>query len=368
MRLFGKEEINRSRQFEFDLAKAVCILGMVFVHCFEELAAETTAETAAYYVVVIVLDCIFGAGTFMLCMGLGISYSWKGNADKFIKRGVYIFLLGYLLNFVRDVVPHLLLLVPKGLETLEGQLVWLLNDDILPFAGLALFLFGVLKKLKFSDLAVLLTALGMSVVGSFVRFADLGGTVRNLLAGLFIGTSSADNPEVMGCFPLLNWFIIVVIGYLYGEAIRRCRDCKRYYAIAFPVSGVFLAVYMLLAIPNRLGMMNDDILYYYHFSTPNALVLFAGAVFATSMYHYISLLFSDTLKRRITGISVNINRIYCIHWVIIGWIAAVLCRIDHEGFGSGASFAVGVAIFTVSVILAELYTRRKTSKHQTIKE
>ena len=104
------------------------------------------------------------------------------------------------------------------------------------------------------------------------------------------------------------------------------------------------------------------------FSTLNALVLFAGSVFATSMYHYISLLFSDTLKRRITRISSNINRIYCIHWLIIGWTKTVLCRIGHEGFGGGTSFAVGLVIFTVSAILAELYTRRKTPEVQTIKE
>ena len=361
MKLFGKDEVNLSRQFEFDFAKAVCILGMVFVHCFEELAAPSTEGGTAYYIMVIVLDCIFGAGTFMLCMGLGIAYSWKENANKLIKRGIMIFLFGYLLNVARDGIPRLLL-IPLGKESWDSMVMYLLCDDIMPFAGLALFLFGLLKKLKFSDLAVFLTALGMSVLGSFVRFLDCGSTLWNELAGLFVGTYSRVDPDVYGCFPLLNWFIIVVIGYLYAKSIRRCRNTNLYYAISFPVSAVILAVYMLISIPKGLGMMNSDIFYYYHFSTPNALILFTGAVFVTGMYHFIALPFGDKVKKVITRISTNINRIYCVHWVIIGWTAAIFTLVDYDGFGNTAAFVVGVGIFIAANILAEIYTRRKEKK------
>lgn len=358
MKLFGKDEVNLSRQFEFDFAKAICILGMVFVHCFEELTAPATDSSTAYYLMVTVLDSIFGAGTFMLCMGLGIAYSWKENANKLIKRGIMIFLFGYMLNVARDGIPCLLLIL-LGKESWNNLVMYLLCDDIMPFAGLALMLFGILKKLKFSDLAVFLTALGMSIIGSFVRFIDCGSTLWNELAGLFVGTYSKVDPDVYGCFPLLNWFIIVVIGYLYAKAIRRCRNLNLYYAISFPVSAVILAVYMFISIPNGLGMMNSDILYYYHFSTPNALILFTGAVFATGLYHFIALPFSNRFKKIITRISSNINRIYCTHWIIIGWTAAVFTLADYDGFGDTAAFVVGVVIFITSNILAEIYTRRK---------
>ena len=360
MNLFGKDEVNLSRQFEFDFAKAVCILGMVFVHCFETLAAPTTESSTAYYIMVIVLDSVFGAGTFMMCMGLGIAYSWKENANKLIKRGIMLFLFGYLLNLIRDGIPRLLLVL-LGKESSDVLTMYMLCDDIMPFAGLALMLFGILKKMKFSDLAVLLTALGMSVLGSFVRFLDCGSTLWNELAGLFVGTYSRVDPEVFGCFPLLNWFIIVVVGYLYAKAIRRCRNINLYYAISFPVSAVILAVYMLISIPNGLGMMNGDIFYYYHFSTPNVLILFTGTVFATGLYHFIALPFGSNIKKIITRMSSNINRIYCIHWVIVCWTSAVFTLVDYEGFGNAATFAVGVVIFIAANILAEIYTGKKES-------
>ncbi|MCQ2545621.1 MAG: heparan-alpha-glucosaminide N-acetyltransferase domain-containing protein, partial [Clostridia bacterium] len=122
MKLFGKEEINTSRQFEFDMAKAVCILGMVFVHCFETLSCGDAEGGVTYYIFVIVLDAIFGAGTFMICMGLGITYSWKDNADKLLRRGAIIFVLGYVLNIVRDALPCLIL-IPFGESTIEESII-----------------------------------------------------------------------------------------------------------------------------------------------------------------------------------------------------------------------------------------------------
>lgn len=361
-KLFGKEEINLSRQFEFDFAKAVCIFGMVLVHCFDEIAdASATEGGAFYYIMVIVLDSIFGAGTFMAAMGLGIAYSWKNDADKIIKRGIKIFLLAYLLNAVREGIPRIVLVMLGKLDA-SSLITGFLCDDIMQFAGLALLLFGILKKLKFSDLAVFLTALGMSVIGSFVRFINFGNEISNIIAGLFIGTNSPWEIDASACFPLFNWFIIVVIGYLYAKAIRRCKNINLYYAISLPVSGVILAVYMLIAIPNRLGMMNDDILYYYQFTTPNALILFTGTVFATGLYHFIALLLNDKVKKIITRISSNINRVYCIHWVMIGWTSSAFTLFDYEGIDDVMVAVVGITIFIAANLIAEAYTRSLEKK------
>lgn len=367
-KLFGKEEVNISRQFEFDFAKAVCILGMVFVHCFEEISdAAATEGGTFYYIMVIVLDSIFGAGTFMTAMGLGIAYSWKNDADKIIKRGIKIFLIAYLLNAMREGIPHTLLVLIGKKEISELTTAFLCND-IMQFAGLALLLFGILKKLKFSDLAVFLTALGMSAIGSFVRFLNFENEFANIIAGLFIGTNTPWDIDASACFPLFNWFIIVIIGYLYGKAIRRCKDINRYYAISTPVSGVILAAYMAIAIPNGLGMMNEDILYYYQFATPNALVLFTGMVFATGLYHFIALPFNDKVKKVITRISSNINRIYCVHWVMIGWIGSAFVLFDYEGIDDIMVAVLGIIIFIASNLIAEAYTRSLEKKKLKLSE
>jgi len=359
--LFGKEEVNTGRQFEFDMAKAVCILGMVFVHCLEEFVwDESSMASGLFFTVVIVMDVIFGAGTFMGCMGMGISYSGKITPKQFMKRGLRIFITAYLLNFVRDVIPAIILVLAAG-EGYEYPLMLFLVVDILMFAGLALMLFGFLKSRKLRDLAIFGIALGMSVIGSFVRFISTGNFVTEELLGLFIGTRNSYMEEYMSAFPLFNWFIIVMYGYLYGKLLRRCRDIEKYYAISFPVSGVILAVYMLIAIPNRLGMMNYDIIRYYQMTTLDTFILFFGMVFATGLYHYIGKLIPEKGKKVISRLSSNINYVYIIHWIMVGWIYGVLCFFER-GMTLTAAMLSGVVVYILANILAELYRHKKEAK------
>ncbi len=363
MNLLAKKDVNTLRQFEFDMAKAICILGMVFVHCFEELTVESAAGTSSlFYIFVIVLDSIFGASTFMMCMGLGISYSFKGDANKLIVRGAKIFAFGYILNIFREGLLAILGVTIVGLP-ITYAIVLLICDDIMQFAGLALMLFGLLKKLKFSDFAIFIVALIMSVVGSFIRFVDPVNPVLVQIYGLLIGTCSATNELNLAPFPLLNWFIVVVVGYLYGKyIIRRCTDIDKYYKLALPISGVLLATYMGIAIPRELGMMNPNILYYYQFTTPNILVFLLGMIFATSLYHYASKIIPKAGKNLITTISKNINRTYCIHWVIIGLIEAIFAIVEFDGLAVPFTFIVGTIIFVVANIIAEEYTRFRKRK------
>ena len=364
MKLFGKEEVNISRQFEFDMAKAVCIIGMVFVHCFEELPMSESLENGtASYIFLTILNTIFGAGTFMISMGLGIAYSWKGNADKLIKRGILLFVLGYVLNAARcGILETVLAFTTKpDLKTYLTTSYFL--DDILQFAGMALLFFGLLKKLHFSDLALFITAFAMSTVGSFFRFLDLGSQELNMFLGVLIGTVDPVNPNAFAPFPLSNWFIIVVLGYLYAKALRRCTNIKKYYAISFPVSAVLLVAYMAFAVPLKLGIFNDDMNYYYQLTVPETLVLLTGAVFATGLYHYVSLLFSNPIKKAIEKISVNLNKIYLIHWVILGNLSVVLKNSNKELTNGWLLLALGTAIFVVSVLIAEAIPSRKEKKN-----
>lgn len=117
----------------------------------------------------------------------------------------------------------------------KDTIAWSLENDILQFAGLAFILFGFLRKIKCSDLMMFLIALGMSVIGSLVRFIDLGDVYANELAGLFIGTVDPILEEETACFPLFNWFIVVVVFYLYAKVLRHCSDTDRFYSIALPM-------------------------------------------------------------------------------------------------------------------------------------
>lgn len=384
MKLFEKQPINTGRQVEADYAKTVCIIGMVIVHAFEELAycfpAAGTEESAFSYIVVVVLDALFGAATFMFCMGFGIAYSPKNDPGSLIRRGAKLFLMGYLLNFLHDVLPDILNALIIGDSTLleeEGMILFLFND-ILQFAGLALILFGLLKKWKLSDIALAAVALGMSLLASFVRQFDLAAllSVRNDIlymlinqfGGLFFGVVYRfDMSMETNCFPLFHWFVFVVAGYLFAKALRRCTCKGRFYGIFSSCSIAIVTVYAAFTIPNQIGMMSDDLNLFYHMTTPEALVCCCAAVSALGMYYALSRLLPQAVSNFAVRISRNLTTIYIIHWILIGFTVMGIWTLEQlKGndpselmVGTGLTFAYALVILVSAIGLTELIKKRR---------
>lgn len=363
--LFTNEEVNTSRQIEFDIAKAVCIIFMIIIHCAEQLCDATIIENGSiYYILVVVLDAIFGAGTFMSCMGLGIAYGKKVEPDKLICRGCVLLLAGFVLNIFRSTIPYFIDVI-AGVEewSITSMISYTLENDILQFAGLALMLFGLLKKLNFSDLMIFIISLGMSIVGTLIRFIDFGNIIVNQVIGFFIGTINIQTNAINSNFSLFNWFIIVVLGYLYAKKLRYCSDINRYYKIALPLSAIFLAIYMIIAIPNRIGMMNGDLKYFYIFSTPNAIILFLGMVFVTSLYHFIGKLFNNNIISIVINISNNLTAIYVFQWIIIGFLELIIVDLCKYKITNEITFVIiGIVVNIISIMLGKYTSKwfRKT--------
>lgn len=384
MKLFERNPINTGRQVEADFAKMICIIGMIIVHAFEETESMFPlcggGSGGIGFVFVVVLDALFGAATFMFCMGFGITYSPKNDAPSLIKRGAKLLLYGYILNAVRYCVPELL----NGLITGDMSLVrdnWMMDlfgTDILQFAGLALMLFGLLKKLKASDLVMVIVALVMSVLGSFLRNFDLGAMldvteeapnlIINQIAALFVGTTYLSDPELeLSCFPLLNWFIFVVAGYLFAKALQRCKEKGKFYAIVSGCGAVILAVYMLIAIPNGIGMMNENLNLFYHLTTPEALICIAASISVLGGYYGLSRLLPNTVSRIAVWISKRLTNIYVIQWILIGftmvgiYTAEQLRGNDPDALiiGTGTTLIIAVCVLAASVALAGLYRNVK---------
>lgn len=354
--LFSKQELNVGRQFEADLAKFVCLAGMVIVHCLDVLVGFYGYTDGFSFVFGMVLNSIFGAGTFMFCMGLGIAYG-KPSAKQLIKRGVTVFLLGYLLNLA-CALSYLILLRDVALFV-----TYAVGLDIMQFAGLALLLFGLLKKCACPDWGIGAVAVVLSLIGTVFRGFDLGDPAANIFCGLFIGSFDYDW-LTGGIFPLCNWFIFVAAGYLFALLLRRASDVTRFYRIFSGAAAVVLAVYFAIALPERRGMMGS-VLRLHHIGLPDALVSIAGAVFALGVYRALSRFVTARGRALITGVSRNINSIYCIHWVMIAWLTSLWVLAGEPGFSNGGIVLIAAVIFTVSAILAQGYAdfRKKRRKN-----
>lgn len=362
MNILCKEEVNTGRQIEFDVVKAVCIVGMVLVHVYESFLSEEVMTTGFQNALVNVIQMLVGAPCFMMCMGLGISYTSKNSSKELIKRGITIFIFGYVLNIARGGLPATIIYLTGGMEFSEFIREFInevLNNDIMQFAGLAMMLMGLLKKWKFNDKQILLTGIVMSIIGSFVQRFDVS-MLLNYPIGLFFGTVEYDYSLYISFFPLFNWFIFVAAGYIFGQIMKRCNDKKKFYLFVSPICGILVGIYLIFAIPNNIGMINPELIYYYHLKITDALISVMSVLAYFGIYYAISLILPKFILNFTTKASKNINKIYCIHWIILGW-AIDCCKyyLGIENVNQNICTIFAILLFVVSYILADIYSKRK---------
>ena len=158
-RYFADEKVNDGRQLELDLLKALCVVGMIFTHVLLDLSDSAMPKFVDEYGME-----FFGAATFMICMGIGMGYMRNQSPKAYLLRGFGLLTIGQLLNIFRNSVPNLIAWWITGKQFFIANALLILQSDIMSFAGLAFMLMALLKKLRFSDLQILI----FSVVLNFL--------------------------------------------------------------------------------------------------------------------------------------------------------------------------------------------------------
>jgi len=106
--LIVEEEVNTGRQWSFDFAKFIAIVGMVLVHTFIYIWDEDGLEQGFQYRLNNIYGGVLAAPVFMFAMGVGVAYSRCTDGRTMFLRGLKLVAAGYLLNVVRC-LPQLLL-------------------------------------------------------------------------------------------------------------------------------------------------------------------------------------------------------------------------------------------------------------------
>lgn len=336
---FGKDRIQTGRQPELDLAKGFAILFMIWVHVFEELSPQAAG---GLYTLVEVFGGPFAAPVFMVCMGIGICYSRKNSPRDLFYRGLSLLGIGLVLNLFRFVLPDLLKYVLTGNEAWLGATFSLFSVDILQFAGLAFLFLALEKKLGFSNHMIFGIGVGASVLGMLLCEVSSGNYVIDQLLGFIWGTQTESY------FPFLNWLIFPSFGLWFGSLMQHCSNKKRFYQLMFPVCLLIMLGYLALTITLGLMFLSDGS--YYRLSTVDALFFLVLVV--------LIFILCDALFRKLSGCSFaplmrfskNINTIYCIHWVIIGFVKGVKQLYFHD---SNLVFWMGTLIAFLLLLLSD---------------
>ena len=356
------KETNTSRQYHLDLLKALGIVSMIICHCVISLGAhhEGYENDFWYWFADIVLgDYIAVAHAFMFAMGVGFVYTKKKRPVDLVTRGVKIFLLGYVLNFLRYGGYALIDGLMEGRfepQTLEA----LFGPDILQFAGLAMILTGIFKRLGLGTIPVFVISILMSAAGSFLVLIDTGNYMGNLLLGQLITTTTDTS-----CFALLNWYLFVASGMLFGKIIRGLTEQESFYQKLLILSGLLSLVYLILTFRfGALFLTRQG--FYYSIGTLDAAGLICTDLFLLSVFYFLLKKTGPDRFQRCIEMSKNLTAIYVIHWCIIGFVDSIFCFLLEISFPYYVIYPLAIELIPVSFRAARAWnSRTKKVREQT---
>ena len=351
------ETQKTSRRYELELLKALAIISMILCHPVIRLGIHIPGyENDFLYSLG---QDIFGnylgvAHAFMFAMGFGVVYTKKNTPKDLMLRGMKLYLLGYVLNFLRYGMYNLI----ESIFTSEFRsdiLQALFGMDILHFAGLALIITGILKKLKLREIHILAIAGGLSVISAFIPVINTGNYVGNWFIGHFVYTNS----EACG-FVFFNWYIFVAAGIMFASILRKTEDLSRLYKRLLIVSCCVLVVYITLTFCFGMYFLCRD-RNYYSLSLPEAIGLMSIDLSLLSAFYFLFKRVPASKFRVFLDMSRNITPIYFIHWCILGFVDSIFCYLLEITFPWPVIYLIGGVLIILSSWIAKLWAGRKRS-------
>lgn len=334
---------TRERVRGFDLARGLAVMFMIGVHVLWHWGAPDT-WTSPIGQVISFLGGPTAAPVFMFLMGASLAFTSRTSFRSLAVRGLWLLWLGYLLNFLRGVIPAYLGLT-SGVVTAE-QIApftspWLATTvDVHHMAGLSLIGLAALRFATRPGWPWLVLAAGVVIAGPFLR-------------GLEFGTPLLDAPltPILGGAPNVYYAVVPWIGYplvgaVFGTLVARAPDRARVFrwgalvGLALCVAGIGLFV----AAPPSFDVHT------YWRMPPSYFVGITGLVL-------VWLFACDLAVRHVRGNRVftflygwsgAVIAIYFTHWLVVGWGVGIF------GFRSqplsGALIGIVVAIIATALL------------------
>ena len=353
--LFSETPVNDKRQSEVDMAKALVACCLAAIHVFVECSTD---EVLDEYGIAYIFDSILGgpmaAPMFMFCMGIGLTYSRNNTPKRIFIRGLYILVMGFLLNTARYLIPSLI-----GYAITKDYVFYLsllpykfFGNDIWQFAGLAHIFMALLLKLGLKPLGTFNVSIVMSAGGVLFNGTKTDSNVLNVILGHFIGMG--DEGRIFSDFPLLLWFTIYSAGYVFGYYLIRTKDKDAFYrTITVPALVVSIGA-MLLEVYLEIGMMGGSgANVFYHMTLPEAIVCEIFVIGLLGICHFAHKKLSDRAKRLIERTSRSLMAVYFIQWVLVWWTVDLFIYVirGDKYFDWPLGLLIGVILGFLSVVL-----------------
>lgn len=349
------EKTNNLRRFsEFELLKALAVIGLPLVHVMEEAVLEHFADeglkTLEYFVFGL---SAFGPSVFMICMGFGVG-GGKTSPAGIRRTGIQFLLIGFFLNILRWFIPGSIQYFVRGGTTFYELFCYCLESDIYFFVGLFFVCYSFLKKWKVDSFWLLLISVMALSVNSIISPAT-EHIFTNQAAAAFMG--NFVYVKANSCFPLLSWAIFPTIGIILGEVLKKNDEefrkifMKRMTvlsAVFFTAFAIFLWTYGIDVMQVLFSANNSFIT-----DLPNVLLLISLACFMIGLMYYLCRgIANSRFMNYMMKVSTFIIPFYLLQWIFISWIFYTLIII---GIPTGSFGIMHYFITVIPVTLICLY-------------
>ncbi len=342
---------------EFELLKAIAIIGLPAVHLMEESLEKGFANPGlTQFGRAVLVLCAFGPSVFMVCMGFGIG-GGRTSPKNIRANGIQFLLIGLLLNIFRWLIPGILRSVVLHTKMIQ-DVDFCLQSDIYYFTGLYFILYSYLKQWKIPIAGILMISILLLTVNTLLTpytgklFPDLldSDPANDLIPSILLGSILGNFVYVdhSSCFPLLSWAIFPSVGVLLGEILKKTDDEKRekimrcvlgFSAVLLVSFIVFLLDYKIDVLKVLVSPANE-----YITDLPNVILLICLALLMVTAFYYLcKRIGSSRFMAYMLRISTFIIPFYLLQWLIVAWVFYLM-----------ATFRAPANCYTLPIYLASV--------------
>ena len=261
-----------------------------------------------------------GAQLFMFQMGLFVGVGKNKSFTTIFKRKIILFLSGYLLNFIRLVLPFYWGWLPE--EFLNGNQVpddcfksvrLLMTGDILQFAALGYLTCWVLKKLLKKAVRVFFIFGIPLSISPIIWQISPQNSFQSTLLYLFNGSP----PDTF--FPYFPWIIYPISGLIAGLLWQERATRK---SLIWLSVSVFLLFFGYLMSTIEIDEWKNN---FYRLGPGLTLFHIGAAMLWIALFVFIAKVVKKAyLLKLLLWLSENITSIYFVQWILIIWLLPLI--------------------------------------------
>jgi len=342
---------NIKRQTEIDLVRGLAVLFMILVHASSEFLDESYNNTI-FAKVIDFFGCVPAAPVFMFVMGVGFIYSKNQDPKKLIKRGLFIFAGGYMLNFFRGFLPQIIGNNLGFYSIPFNQLKqYLLAVDILQFAGLAMIVVSLLRFLRISPAFYPLFAIAAGIASPYLWGITSSNPVLKFLCLVAFGG------QAYTFHPLFSWIFYPLMGAFFGWLLIRAKNKNKFYLASGIISiliacAAFIYFYFFNSAID-FGILSGKIYNYFHHGILSNIIFCSSIVWWISVWNFLTAILPQFIKKRLIFWSKSVTVIYVIHWLLIGWCEYLVL----DSYGIWQTILIMITLIFFTDRLADLHNK-----------